>query len=82
MKRYQVLRYLPQKQRYTLELLEPPARGGGAGQRMDVRPANFVLAHLPPGTRCARPSRALPAPATPHNPTSLFYFDLPWQLCI
>jgi hypothetical protein len=45
-----VLRYLPRKQRYTLELLEPPT-----GKRMDVRRANFVLAHLPPaGTRCAR----------------------------
>ena len=53
MKRCQVLRYLPQKQRYTLELLEPPAGGGGAGKRMDVRPANFVLVHLPAGTRCA-----------------------------
>ena len=51
--RCQVLRYLPEKQRYTLELLEPPAGGGGAGKRMDVRPANFVLAHLPAGTRCA-----------------------------
>ena len=50
-----MLRYLPEKQRYTLELLEPPAGGGGggAGKRMDVRPANFVLAHLPTGTRCA-----------------------------
>ena len=49
-----MLRYLPEKQRYTLELLEPPAGGGGgAGKRMDVRPANFVLAHLPAGTRCA-----------------------------
>ena len=56
--RCQVLRYLPEKQRYTLELLEPPAGGGGgAGKRMDVRPANFVLAHLPAGTRCARASR-------------------------
>jgi hypothetical protein len=52
-----VLRYLPEKQRYTLELLEPPAGGGGAGQRMDVRPANFVLKHLPAGTRCARARR-------------------------
>jgi hypothetical protein len=51
--RCQVLRYLPEKQRYTLELLEPLAGGGGAGKRMDVRPANFVLAHLPAGTRCA-----------------------------
>ena len=51
-----MLRYLPQKQRYTLELLEPPA-GGGAGKRMDVRPANFVLAHLPAGTRYARARR-------------------------
>ena len=53
-------RYLPEKQRYTvelLELLEPPAGGGGAGQRMDVRPANFVLTHLPAGTRCARARR-------------------------
>ena len=48
-----MLRYLPEKQRYTLELLEPPAGGGGVGKRMDVRPANFVLAHLPAGTRCA-----------------------------
>ena len=48
-----MLRYLPEKQRYTLELLEPPPGGGGAGKRMDVRPANFVLAHLPAGTRCA-----------------------------
>ena len=55
--RCQVLRYLPEKQRYTLELLEPPAGGGGAGKRMDVRPANFVLAHLPAGTRCARARR-------------------------
>ena len=54
-----MLCYLPEKQRYTLELLEPPAGGGGAGKRMDVRPANFVLAHLPAGTRCvrARPKR-------------------------
>ena len=54
-----MLRYLPEKQRYTLELLEPPAGGGGggAGKRMDVRPANFVLAHLPAGTRCARARR-------------------------
>jgi hypothetical protein len=38
-----------------VELLEPLAGGsGGAGQRMDVRPVNFVLAHLPTGTRCAR----------------------------
>jgi hypothetical protein len=44
--------YLPEKQRYTLELLEPPPGGGGAGQRMDVRPANFALAHLPAGMRC------------------------------
>jgi hypothetical protein len=51
--RCQVLRYLPEKQRYTVELLEPPPGGGGAGKRMDVRPANFVLAHLPAGTRCA-----------------------------
>jgi hypothetical protein len=52
-----VLRYLPEKQRYTLELLEPLAGGGGAGKRMDVRPANFALAHLPAGTRCARAKR-------------------------
>jgi hypothetical protein len=50
-KRATVRRHLPEKQRYTLELLEPPAGGGGAGQRMDVRPANFVLAHLPAHTR-------------------------------
>ena len=49
-----MLRYLLEKQRYTLELLEPLAGGGGAGKRMDVRPANFVLAHLPVGMRCAR----------------------------
>jgi hypothetical protein len=49
--------YLPEKQRYTLELLEPPAGGGGTGQRMDVRPANFVLVHLPAGARCARAKR-------------------------
>ena len=55
--RCQVLCHLPQKQRYTLELLEPPAGGGGAGKRMDVRPANFVLAHLPAGTRCAQARR-------------------------
>ena len=55
--RCQVLRYLPEKQRYMLELLEPPAGGGGAWKRMDVRPANFVLAHLPAGTRCARARR-------------------------
>jgi hypothetical protein len=55
--RCQVLRYLPEKQRYTLELLEPPAGGGGAGKRMDVRPTNFVLAHFPAGTRCARARR-------------------------
>jgi hypothetical protein len=66
-----VRRYLPEKQRYTLELLEPTL-GGGAGQRMDVRPANFVLAHLPAGTRCARaarvsmlPPRALLTAASP-----------------
>jgi hypothetical protein len=52
-----VLRYLPEKQRYTLELLAPPAGGGGAGKHMDVRPANFLLAHLPAGTRCARAKR-------------------------
>ena len=52
-----MLRHLPEKQRYTLELLELPAGGGGAGQRMDVRPTNFVLAHLPVGTRCARARR-------------------------
>jgi hypothetical protein len=52
-----VLRYLPRKQRYTLELLEPPARGGGAGKRMDVRPVNFVLTHLPAGSRGARARR-------------------------
>ena len=56
-RRCQVLRYLPEKHRYTLELLEPPPGGGGAGKRMDVRPANFVLAHLPAGTRCARARR-------------------------
>jgi hypothetical protein len=50
----QVLRYLPAKQRYTLELLEPPPGGSGAGKRMDVRPANFVLAHLPVNTRYAQ----------------------------
>ena len=55
--RCQVRRYLPKKQRYMLELLEPPAPGGGVGKRMDVRPANFVLAHLPAGTRCARARR-------------------------
>ena len=55
--RCQVLRYLPEKQRYTLELLEPLTGGGGARERMDVRPANFVLAHLPAGTRCARARR-------------------------
>jgi hypothetical protein len=55
--RCQVRRHLPEKQRYTLELLEPLVGGGGAGQRMDVRPANFVLAHLPAGTRCARARR-------------------------
>ena len=49
--------HLPEKQRYTLELLEPLAEGGGAGQRMDVRPANFALVHLPAGTRCARARR-------------------------
>ena len=47
-------RYLPEKHRYTLELLEPLAGAGGVGHRMDVRPANFVLAHLPAGTRCVR----------------------------
>jgi hypothetical protein len=46
--RLQVRRYLLEKQRYTVELLEPRA-GGGGGQRMDVRPANFVLVHLPAG---------------------------------
>ena len=50
-------RYLPEKQRYTLELLEPPAGGGGTAQRMDARPVNFALAHLPAGTRCARARR-------------------------
>jgi hypothetical protein len=53
--RLQVRHYLPEKQRYTVELLEP--RAGGGGQRMDVRPVNFVLAHLPTGTRCARAGR-------------------------
>jgi hypothetical protein len=52
--RCQVRRYLPKKQRYMLELLEPMAGGEGAGQCMDVRPANFVLSHLPTGTRCVR----------------------------
>ena len=52
-----MLRYVPEKHRYTLELLEPLAEGGGVGKRMDVRPANFVLAHLPAGTRCARAKR-------------------------
>ena len=42
-----------EKQRYTLELTEPKL-GGGAGQQMDVRPANFALLHLPARTRCAR----------------------------
>jgi hypothetical protein len=51
--RCQVPRSQPEQQRSTLEPLEPPARGGGARKRMDVRPANFVLAHLPAGTRCA-----------------------------
>ena len=37
--------------------LEPPAGGGGTGKRMDVRPANFVLAHLPAGMGCARVRR-------------------------
>jgi hypothetical protein len=54
--RCQVRRYLPEKQRYTVELLEPPA-GGGAGRRMDVQPANFALAHLSAGTRCVRARR-------------------------
>ena len=48
---------MPEKQRYTLELLEPLGGGGGVGKRMDVRPANFVLAHLPASTRCARARR-------------------------
>ena len=51
---HQVRRHLPEKQRYTLELLDPLAGEGGGGQRMDVRHVNFVLAHLPAGTRCAR----------------------------
>ena len=51
--RCQVRRFLLEKQRYTLELLEPLAGSGGAGQRMDVRPANFTLVHLSAGTRCA-----------------------------
>jgi hypothetical protein len=59
-----VLRHLPQKQRYTLELLEPPAGGGGVGQRMDVRLVNFVLAHLPAGTWCARPGQEAPLAPT------------------
>ena len=54
--RLQVRHYLPEKQRYTVELLEP-RRDGGGGQRMDVRPVNFVLAHLPAGTRCAWANR-------------------------
>jgi hypothetical protein len=62
-----VLRYLPEKQRYTLELLESSAGGGGAGNRMDVRPANFVLVHLPAGTRCARAGRSM-APAACGSP--------------
>jgi hypothetical protein len=66
-----VLRYLPEKQRYTLELLEPPAGGGGAGKRMDVRPANFVLAHLPTGTRCARAQQAPLAPAAVRSSSSV-----------
>ena len=53
----QLRRYLPEKQRYTVELLEPWAAGGGGGQRMDVRPANFMLVRLPAGTRCARGRR-------------------------
>jgi hypothetical protein len=52
--RLQVRCYLPEKQRYTLELLEPPAAGGGAGRRMHVRPANFTLANLSAGTRCVQ----------------------------
>jgi hypothetical protein len=38
-----VLRALPQKERFELELIE-------SGKRMDVRPANFVLKRLPEGT--------------------------------
>ena len=68
--RLQVRRYLPEKQRYTVELLEPRAGGsGGAGQNMDVRPANFVLAHVPVGTRCA-PGPGGIVPALPHSSVS------------
>ena len=88
--RCQVLRYLPEKQRYTLELLEPPAGGGGggAGKRMDVRPANFALAHLPAGTRCASwhggcdsSRRGIPVFFVPVlEPLAAFqYFHRPWQ---
>jgi hypothetical protein len=38
-----VLRALPEKERFELELIE-------SGKRMDVRPANFVLMRLPEGT--------------------------------
>jgi hypothetical protein len=67
--RLQVRRYLPEKQWYTVELMEPRAGGGGAGQNMDVRPANFVLVHVPAGTRCARgpgPGGVAPHPTPPH----------------
>jgi hypothetical protein len=39
-----VLRSLPEKKRFELELIE-------SGKRMDVRPANFVLKRLPEGTQ-------------------------------
>jgi hypothetical protein len=39
-----VLRALPQKERFELELIE-------SGKRMDVRPANFVSFRLPEGTQ-------------------------------
>ena len=73
-----MLRYLPEKQRYMLELLEPPAGGGGAGKRMDVRPANFVLAHLPAGTRCARARRLHWLPPL-QSGVRQECFNRPWQ---
>ena len=39
-----MLRALPQKERFELELIE-------SGKRMDVRPANFVSFRLPEGTQ-------------------------------
>ena len=54
-----VLRHLPAKARFELELLE-------SGQRMDVKPANFELVRLPAGTAVA--TAGLPFTGDPGDP--------------